>query len=264
MIVIYLNNNSYANAAPNEVLNSFKSLNEIIVDYGEINEYYYHSSFFEEDSVKKIFMEKNQFTFSILPQILNRFREDNQSAKSLIDLNELDIRFPKQSSAFYGFSFPANDANIRFLINKDGYIRFINTVLECSYSYDIWKYRETLFPHLTFCPSTQDGLANTPCYREVMRYLIGLESYLTQEGTESFDLRKFREKTGMDISPESSQTLGNSHYKEQRTFLLPNGASRLFSLHLKPKNARIYILPENNKIYLGYIGKHLPTIEFPH
>lgn len=264
MIVLYLNNNSYVNSTPFEIINNFESLNEIIIRFDNVNKYFLHNSFYEIDAVINIFIEQNQFTHTVLPQILNRFQTDTLSIKPLTETNELDARFPNQNSAFFGVFSPDKYNNIRHITNIDGYSLFINQIIEKSYSPLYWTLRETFFPHLSFCPSTEHGLASTPCYKDVIAYLIRLEAYFCQEGTISFDWVKMREITGMDISPESSQTMGNAFCRSKRVFSLPDGSTEIFSLHLKPKDARIYILHKGENIYIGYIGKHLPTIEFPH
>ena len=67
--------------------------------------------------------------------------------------------------------------------------------------------------------------------------------------------------SALDISVESTSTNNNSRKKQERLFKLPNGKTEYFDLHIKPKrNLRIYIFPDNNslKIYIGYIGAHLP------
>ena len=263
MIVLYLNNNSYVNSTPFEIINNFESLNEIIIRFGNVNEYFLHNSFYEIDAVINIFMVQNQFTHTVLPQILNRFQTDTLSTKPLTETNELDDRFPNRNSAFFGVFYPYNN-NVRHIINVDEYSLFIHHIIEKTYSPLFWTLRKTIFPHLSFCPSTEHGLACTPCYTDVIAYLIRLEAYLCQKGTITFDWKKMREITGMDISLESSQTMGNAFYRSKRVFSLPDGSTEIFSLHLKPKDARIYILHKDGNIYIGYIGKHLPTIEFPH
>jgi len=56
MIVLYLNNNSYVNSTPFEIINNFESLNEIIIRFGNVNKYFLHNSFYEIDAVINIFI----------------------------------------------------------------------------------------------------------------------------------------------------------------------------------------------------------------
>ena len=49
--------------------------------------------------------------------------------------------------------------------------------------------------------------------------------------------------------------------KQMRLFKLPNGKTECFELHIKTGDLRFHFFPDNNslKIYIGYIGTHLPT-----
>jgi hypothetical protein len=43
---------------------------------------------------------------------------------------------------------------------------------------------------------------------------------------------------------------------------MPDGRRECFELHIKTGNLRFHFLPENGRIYIGYIGKHLDTDKF--
>lgn len=52
-----------------------------------------------------------------------------------------------------------------------------------------------------------------------------------------------------------------------RLFQLPNGNTFFFTYHIKFNTpaispCRIYVYPDGDKCYIGYIGKHLPTAKF--
>jgi len=64
------------------------------------------------------------------------------------------------------------------------------------------------------------------------------------------------------VSPESEATL--QKYPEERTFLCPDGTSRLFNWHAKVSSWRIYFDPGLGlgRLLVGYVGKHLRTVKF--
>ena len=52
-------------------------------------------------------------------------------------------------------------------------------------------------------------------------------------------------------------------YYNKRVFSMPDGRRVCFELHIKTSgNLRIHLYPEANKIYIGYIGKHLDTDKY--
>lgn len=56
-------------------------------------------------------------------------------------------------------------------------------------------------------------------------------------------------------------------YGDERNFLCPDGQKRTFEWHLKglPNAWRIHIWADSHsrKILIGYVGRHLPTINDP-
>jgi hypothetical protein len=70
----------------------------------------------------------------------------------------------------------------------------------------------------------------------------------------------------ISISNESRQT--KERYRGTRTFAWDDGIQRDCWLHVKNKgnNIRIHLLPDplEKKLYVGYIGEHLPTVKFTH
>ncbi|MBR0459016.1 MAG: hypothetical protein IJJ26_07250 [Victivallales bacterium] len=74
------------------------------------------------------------------------------------------------------------------------------------------------------------------------------------------------ETSAMNMSDESIST--KRKYKGTRTFEWDDGTLRDCWLHVKNigSNIRIHVYPDPivRKLYIGYIGGHLPTIKFPH
>ena len=66
-----------------------------------------------------------------------------------------------------------------------------------------------------------------------------------------------------DISGEGETVSSNTKLRKLREFKL-DGKIEFFEKHIKnlPNGYRIYFLERDEKIYIGYIGKHLPTKKF--
>ncbi len=125
---------------------------------------------------------------------------------------------------------------------------------------ELWLHRE-YFPSLQFSPGVESNLVALPseALHCVVRVLFLLNSYcLDWHEGERFS----PEKIGCPVSPESRQTL--EKYTDERTFSCGDGEKRLFSWHAKPGKWRIYFdpAPGPGQLYVGYVGKHLPTVKF--
>jgi hypothetical protein len=55
-----------------------------------------------------------------------------------------------------------------------------------------------------------------------------------------------------------------AQYGSHRVFDCPDGQQRTFDWHMRcnPNEWRIHFSPERPRIFVGYIGPHLPTVLF--
>lgn len=127
--------------------------------------------------------------------------------------------------------------------------------------YVLWNRRSELFPSLTFCDNARDHLvrlrSGEPLLRAIVKKLTALHDYCRGWfGAFRLDALPFR------VTPESESTL--SKFRRSRTLECPDGQTRVFSLHMRltPRAWRIHICPDNDTMYVGYIGPHLPTSEY--
>lgn len=120
---------------------------------------------------------------------------------------------------------------------------------------DLWRRREVLFPHLTFCAQVEKQLGcidrGAPMFDQVLDRLRRLQRYFAGwDGT-------FRpELIGVKATPESATTL--EQFGAERTILCPDGLMRLFEWHVRmtPGAWRLYFHPhpESLRAFIGYIG----------
>lgn len=130
---------------------------------------------------------------------------------------------------------------------------------------DLCLQKKDLFPHLHFCASVEDQLKTLLTgdlkVLAIQKKLQELESYCAKWHDGPFDPQKIAGK----ISPESPTTLRT--YDKERTFLCPDGEKRVFSWHMRltPGTWRIhfYPIPSQQALIIGYIGRHLPTVDYP-
>ena len=112
-----------------------------------------------------------------------------------------------------------------------------------------WENRKTYFPNIIcFCPEVEGQVKKLD--KMVFKLAISILRELeTQQ----------KLPTDYEWSPESENVRTDPKLKNFRTFTLLDKKT-FFSHHIKSlsKGYRMYFLEENKKIYIGYIGKHLP------
>ena len=120
----------------------------------------------------------------------------------------------------------------------------------------LWVHRAELFPSLEFCAGVKSQVArlskNDPSFKKIFRGLQDLQRFCDSWDAPHFDIHKLGKASG-----ESPTTL--NMYSTERTFLCPDGESRVFQWHLKRGDLRIHFFdfPETKKLLVGYLGAHL-------
>lgn len=121
---------------------------------------------------------------------------------------------------------------------------------------------EELFPSLEFCERAVAQLyefgKGEHILKQIKGRLIELQEYFNVWSEGGFDSSLFSFK----VTPESQRTL--EHFKEEHTFLCPDGQYRVFSWHLRmtPGAGRIFFIPDETtrKCIIGHIGNKLKTV----
>lgn len=130
---------------------------------------------------------------------------------------------------------------------------------------DMMDRKINLFPSLIFCGNTEKILSNLkgsdPLFRQITKRLFELKEFCSVWVVGDFDKNKILSK----VNPESPETLAK--YKKEHTFVCDNGDAYIFSWHvyITPGPWRIYFYPISSlrKIFIGYIGKKLPCVNYP-
>lgn len=131
---------------------------------------------------------------------------------------------------------------------------------------ELWEKRESIYPHLIFCACVKKQLedARNPLHiKTIMKRLQILEDYFSD-----YDGKFEKDKLGFRCREESESVKSNDKLREMRTFELPDKRKEFFPWHISFSGdfpGRIHFLPEAKHCVgiIGYVGKHLPTKNFP-
>lgn len=127
---------------------------------------------------------------------------------------------------------------------------------------DIFICRDEMFPNLVFCNNAlrqlQNEIGGTEAW-QVFRRLVELQAVASRMNGK-FDCGQLTHAT-----PETPTTL--QMFEEEHKIMLPNGVKQVFSWHVRftgGYGGRIFFepVPQESVIYIGHIGKKLPTARF--
>ena len=135
-----------------------------------------------------------------------------------------------------------------------------------SSGYDLWEQRTSLYPNLIFCDSVKAHLyADPERYHiiKIMERLQILQNYFSKKHN-SYDPSEL----GLNARTESESVKTDPELRKYRLFKMPTGEERYFYDHIgftgKFGGGRIHFYPiiAEQKCYIGYIGRHLPTKKY--
>ena len=124
----------------------------------------------------------------------------------------------------------------------------------------------TTLPYLAFCGDAPRQLGsmdgNDMYFRTIVKILRSLNEAmrLVEECGAEFMPQEIQY-----IARESDSTMQMPKTRAARTFLCPDGESRLFVEHVRINIAlrvQLFSHKPNRKVYIGHVGEHLPTARF--
>ncbi len=133
----------------------------------------------------------------------------------------------------------------------------------CRKGAEFWNRREQEFPKLVFCGNTEKEFKRMSYSNAMFNRLWDNLKLLNEHILESDSDEELRAKAALDFTDESDSVKNNPKLRRFREFALPGGTQKeFFGLHVKnfPGAFRLHFFPDyqNNKVYIGYFGKHLP------
>lgn len=171
----------------------------------------------------------------------------------------------KNSYALWGKSFSVSSPN-HITNTTQEYSFFENTIKSNLDNRTFWNLKEVLFPNLYFVSEIEHmiSIVSGKDFNSVMNDLKLLNNYLDEVAVNDFSHKKFKKQTMVDISPEDDQTMNQKKYKDMRMFNIPGLGRTCCELHMKTIDHRTHIYPdkENGKMWIAYIGPHLPTATY--
>ena len=132
---------------------------------------------------------------------------------------------------------------------------------EVSNGSNLLEHFSELFPKLSLSKRAEKSLKELSG-KELFFKDILCHFFILNETAQNWKAGSF-EPQGLNWSAETSATL--QKFGKQREIDCSDGKRRCFSLHSKLMNAnkRIYFFPEAGIVHIGYVGDHLPTVNFP-
>ncbi|MBX2976615.1 MAG: hypothetical protein KF721_10805 [Ignavibacteriaceae bacterium] len=267
MFNFYLSKIGYETATSTEIEANFILLNELVVlepspeDFFLKNENIWDLNTKEGHLGDVIFSKfDSEFASRVVPKMIESIKSIEEEFTAL---EEFDSSTYKIYNSFYGAKFENSDD--RHISDKEKYERFKKENLWDLTSESFWERREQLFSNIILCPSIENDLKKigSTYLKQIKDKLVALDNYVTSHWSNgNFNYNDANEKSSLNISPESKKTMDQQKYYNQRVFKLPDGRNECFELHIKTGNLRFHFFPENKKIYVGYIGKHLDTDKY--
>jgi len=123
------------------------------------------------------------------------------------------------------------------------------------------------FPRLIFCDSALKNLQSNSVTIHDFASIVDVLKRLNIAIGESSSLGELIDKSGLDISGESSETMNCRKHARKREFKHPELGLKSFEVHVKnfPDGKRMHMLADYDKgvICIGYFGRHLSTVKHP-
>lgn len=259
---------SYAQTSVDAIEKNLRILNDLVVDEREhIDTFLMCNSIWNTETTDGQFYDivfskltDKQFMYQVLPRMFQGINH----ADTEIDSFEIFDKLHELYNAFYGINFANIDLE-RCIQDKSTYVQFRERKLWDVTPKIFWDRRELLFSNLIFCKEVEANILSIggTYLEQIITKLKELNSYVRNHWLDgSFSYNDANQKCAVNISPESKSTMDSAKHKNMRMFGLPDGRRECFELHIKTGDLRFHFFPENKKVYIGYIGKHLETVTF--
>ncbi|WP_313636371.1 hypothetical protein [Empedobacter sp.] len=264
MFNYYVFNPSYENATTEMLEDNLLTLQTLFSEREDNEKFLKHDSLWNTIVADGIFAEvifsrfqDKQFSIQILPHLLQQITSIEDPINSIDEFNSKYRIY----NAFYGINFQGIPAE--FCIRDSvSYKKFVEINKWDVTPQTLWERREELFSRVILCENieAQINTIGGTYLKQIIDKIRELDNYIVNNWNDgNFNYRDANNKAALNISPESTSTMQQQDLVNLRVYSLPDGRRVCFELHIKTGNLRFHFYPENNKIYIGYIGNHLPT-----
>jgi hypothetical protein len=269
MFNFYLCNKSYEKANITQIEENLRVLNDLVVmEHKEEDFFWMSESILYCDTADGGFsdivfskIQDKQLLRQVLPRLFQTIHLIPQTFSTLKEFDQAGFR---TYNAFYGVIFD-KPVSERYISDKETYVTFREKCLRDINPKSLWERKEKLFSKLILCPGVEDNLngIGEKHLQQIFKRLVALDIYALREWVKGkFDYRKANEVSSLRISPESEATMSQKKYRDLRLFKMPDGTTECFELHIKTGDLRFHFYPDDGNVFVGYIGKHLPTAKY--
>lgn len=270
MLNHYLQERAYKGTSIKEVENSFREISKIIDDsYPE--EFFCMNSSFMMARINKrntlsnlLYGEKSQFDkdllYRVVPSVLAHFNTSYGPYSTIGDFKKA-VQIGKEHY-FLGAKFKNKleheiETHAEYLLRRTDCLRNSLTGRNCA------TILPKLISNVQLTPKGYEMLAAVAGFKRVCDDIITLDNYVNQYWTDGgFSIRDVQRTVGIDISDESDSVKTNKDLRALRHFFINQDIGWQYCYyHIKIGDTRMYIYPDisNRRIYIPYIGRHLPT-----
>ena len=278
-IFTHVFDDSYVGASSDELEKNLDDLNKAILNRKKTKISYFS---FDND-LFQVNVAGNRLLCDVIYSPSFNRQVSNTLSKTLLLGHQCAVKINDiamlQNDIAKNFQFDASDINfyalwgLRFANPNSDFITnqneensfFENSTRSCLDNKTFWELKNVLFPKLEFLDNVKEGISiiTGTEFNVIIKDLFLLNNYISEHSVKGFSYKFFKQATRVEISPETDQTLKN--YGNYRTFNIPGKGTKVCDLHMKTPNYRTNIYPdeENEKMWITYIGTHMPTMEHP-
>ena len=270
MFNYYWQERTFYNRSIDEIENHINNLTMIISKADEYDHFYKSKTFFsfpsgKHDTIGDVLFAKlknEQLKLRIVPTILKRFASIDES---FVQQNQMQDRFPSYFNAFLGPKFVNVNKAVCYLVHINDYHFFRDSNLENTVdTRNIEKYHHIVSKQVIMTSEAIEMVKSKgDCVRKLFGAIKELQKYIDDGNwTGRFDEHDVSQKTNINISDESDSVKQNPHLKQLRLFSVPNNGNQYCFLRIKDgRDTRFVIYPDEKekKVYVVYVGAHLPT-----
>ena len=269
MLNYYLQETSYQGVTQLEVEDSFREIAKIVGNECKLDRFYKNSNYLYAFIDKRttlydmLYGEKSRFNkellFRVVPYLLRHFKESYGPYQSIVEFKEAINK--EEAYFFLGAKFK-NKREYEIETCED-YLLIREEVLRKNVSArNSTTYLPLLLKNVELTSEGYEMFSTVSRKQQICEQLMALDKYVSERmRNNNFSINDAR-VFGLNISDESESVHNNPKLSSMRSFYINNTLNSQFCFfHVKVGTIRIYIYPDNvnKRIYVPYIGNHLPT-----
>jgi hypothetical protein len=229
------------------------------IDQNESDSFLKHNSIYQLAVIENLYMNYSGQNEQAISKFIEQLKPTLVYFK---DEETFDRANPIGGNGFLGIDFSKTTIDsTKWVRNQDEYQSFRSSKLWEITPNTFWDRRDQLFPNLVLCGEVAGqiaGLGSSTVFNQICDRLREFDKAVKIWSDGAFSYKDINRNFALRISPESNKTM--SKFKNERTFSLPDGSRKVFELHIKTGHLRFHFYPDEatKKVYVGYIGPHLP------